>query len=103
MEKPKDRATTSEMQGQLPGGVLEELAREGVRQLLAQALEAEVAEFLEKHQDNIDEEGRRRAVRNGYHVAQDRMKGKQDMTCQDWFFCTRKLDRNTVLGRVLKK
>jgi len=29
MEKPKDRTTTSEMQGQLPEGILEELAREG--------------------------------------------------------------------------
>ena len=66
MEKPKDRTTTPEMQGQLPGGVLEELAREGARQLLAQALEAEVAEFIEKHQDKTDAEGRRQVVRNGY-------------------------------------
>jgi len=66
MEKPKDRTTTSEMQGQLPGGVLEELAREGARQLLAQALEAEVAEFIEKHQDKTDAQGRRQVVRNGY-------------------------------------
>ena len=34
MEKPKDRTTTSEMQGQLPGGVLEKLAREGARQVV---------------------------------------------------------------------
>ena len=42
------------MQEQMPGDVLEELAREGARQLLAQALEAEVAEFIEKHRDMTD-------------------------------------------------
>jgi putative transposase len=66
MEKTKNRTTSSEMQGQLPGTILEELAREGARQLLAQALEAEVAEFIEKHQDKTDAEGRRQVVRNGY-------------------------------------
>jgi transposase-like protein len=54
------------MQGQLPGTILEELAREGARQLLAQALEAEVDEFLEKHQGKTDGDGRRQVVRNGY-------------------------------------
>jgi peroxiredoxin (alkyl hydroperoxide reductase subunit C) len=36
-------------------------------------------------------------------VAKDRMEGKQDMHCYDWFFCTRKLDKNTVLGKIVKK
>ena len=35
--------------------------------------------------------------------AKDRMDGKEDMECQDWFFCTRKLDKDTVLKKVLKK
>ncbi len=51
---------------QEPGGVLEELARKGARQLLAQAMEAEVAEFVEKHSGTTDEEGRRLVVRNGH-------------------------------------
>jgi putative transposase len=75
MEKPKNRTTISEMQGQKPGGVLEELAREGARRLLAQALEAEVAEFMEKHQDNTDAEGRRLVVRNGYLPARQLVTG----------------------------
>jgi len=45
---------------------LEELARRGARQLLAQALEAEVAEHLEEHRNLTDEEGRRLVVRNGH-------------------------------------
>ena len=35
--------------------------------------------------------------------AKDRMDGKEDMECQDWFFCSRKIDKETVLSRVLKK
>ena len=51
---------------QEPGGVLEELARKGARELLAQAMEAEVAEFVEKHSGRTDEAGRRLVVRNGH-------------------------------------
>lgn len=36
-------------------------------------------------------------------VAKDRMDGKEDMTCYDWFFCTKKLDKDTVMKRILKK
>lgn len=35
--------------------------------------------------------------------AKDRMDGKEDMECQDWFFCSRKLDKETVLKKILKK
>jgi hypothetical protein len=64
MDKAQDRSVSSELQE--PGGVLEELARKGARQLLAQAMEAEVAEFVEKHRGTTDEEGRRLVVRNGH-------------------------------------
>ncbi len=36
-------------------------------------------------------------------VAKNRMEGKEDMQCQDWFFCTKKLDKEKVLSAVLKK
>lgn len=36
-------------------------------------------------------------------TAKDRMEGKEDMHCYDWFFCTRKLDEKTVMDKVLKK
>ena len=75
MEKPKDKASDLPLQEQLPGSVLEELAREGARQLLAQALEVEVAEFVGKHQNKIDTEGRRQVVRNGYMPARDLVTG----------------------------
>ena len=75
MEKSQDKATAVAMQEQLPGGILEGLAREGARQLLAQALEVEVAEFIEKHQSKIDAEGRRQVVRNGSMPARNLVTG----------------------------
>jgi len=36
-------------------------------------------------------------------VAKERMENKQDMTCYDWFFCTKKIDKEKVLSTVLKK
>ncbi|HOO84052.1 MAG TPA: peroxiredoxin [Prolixibacteraceae bacterium] len=37
-------------------------------------------------------------------TAKDRMDGKEDgLDCKDWFFCTKKIDKDEVLKRVLKK
>jgi peroxiredoxin (alkyl hydroperoxide reductase subunit C) len=37
-------------------------------------------------------------------VAKDRMEGKQEgVTCHDWFFCTKKIDKATVLAAITKK
>jgi len=36
-------------------------------------------------------------------VAKARMEGKEDMKCYDWFFCTRKIDKDTVLKAITKK
>jgi putative transposase len=46
--------------------VLTEVLREGARTLLAQAIEAEVAEFLAGHAEKRDVGGRARLVRNGH-------------------------------------
>jgi len=34
-------------------------------------------------------------------VAKERMESKNGLTCHDWFFCTKKLDKETVLEKVL--
>jgi len=37
-------------------------------------------------------------------TAKDRMEGKEEgLECKDWFFCTKKLDKDTVLKKILKK
>jgi len=46
---------------------LDELVRDGARQMLAAALQAEVAAYVEQFADALDEDGHRLVVRNGYH------------------------------------
>ena len=46
---------------------LTKILREGARKLLAQALEAEVAAYIEKFADVKDDNDRRLVVRNGHH------------------------------------
>ncbi|MBN2480361.1 MAG: peroxiredoxin [Bacteroidales bacterium] len=36
-------------------------------------------------------------------VAKERMESKNDLTCYDWFFCTRKLGKDQVMDAILKK
>src|SRR5687767_7917093 len=49
------------------GSMLDEIVRDGARQMLAAALQAEVAAYIEAHRDEIDEDGHRLVVRNGFH------------------------------------
>jgi len=36
-------------------------------------------------------------------VAEERMSNTDDLECEDWFFCTKKLDKDLVLNEILKK
>jgi putative transposase len=47
--------------------LLDEIVRDGARQMLAAALKAEVAAYIEQFTDQVDENGHRLVVRNGYH------------------------------------
>lgn len=49
------------------GSLLDQVVRDGARQLLAVALQAEVAAYIEAHAHELDEGGRRLVVRNGFH------------------------------------
>ena len=46
--------------------VLTDILREGAQRLLGQAIEAEVAVYIEAHKDLRDEHGRRLVIRNGH-------------------------------------
>ena len=48
------------------GDVLTEVIRQGARQLLSQAIEAEVADWIECHKQHQDDQGRQQVVRNGF-------------------------------------
>lgn len=47
--------------------LLDEIVRDGARQMLAAALAAEVAAYVDAHAGEVDENGHRLVVRNGYH------------------------------------
>lgn len=49
--------------------ILDELVQEGARRMLQAALEAEVASYIERHQHERGDDGRRLVVRNGHAVA----------------------------------
>ncbi|MGL4369709.1 MAG: hypothetical protein ACRCUT_08580 [Spirochaetota bacterium] len=36
-------------------------------------------------------------------VAKERMDNKEGLTCHDWFFCTKKLDKDSIFKTILKK
>jgi putative transposase len=63
-----DRSTRDTRIVPLPGSqdALTELLRQGAQTLLSQAIEAEVAEWIERHESCRDAQGHRQVVRNGH-------------------------------------
>ncbi len=53
------------------GSLLDEIVRDGARQMLAAALQAEVAAYIEAFAGELDEAGHRLVVRNGHHVERE--------------------------------
>ncbi|WP_063043777.1 IS256 family transposase [Nocardia pseudovaccinii] len=51
--------------------LLDEIVRDGARQMLAAALKAEVAAYVAQFADQLDENGHRQVVRNGYHAERE--------------------------------
>jgi putative transposase len=53
------------------GSLLDEIAREGARQMLAAAMTAEAADYVQALVGEVDEYGHRLVVRNGYHAGRE--------------------------------
>ena len=53
------------------GSLLDAIVRDGARQMLAAALHAEVAAYVEAFADQLDDDGRRLVVRNGSHAERE--------------------------------
>lgn len=51
--------------------LLDEIVRDGARQMLAASLQAEVAAYIDQFADQVNEDGHRLVVRNGYHTERD--------------------------------
>src|SRR3954453_5724636 len=63
----QDAAEPNENDTAAGRSLLDEIVRDGARQMLAAALQAEVAAYIEAHAGEVDERGRRLVVRNGSH------------------------------------
>lgn len=61
---------------------LDELIRMGAQRMLQAAIDAEVDEFLARHADRRDDEGRRHVVRNGHLPAREILTGAGRLTIQ---------------------
>ena len=69
VHKESDPNATSGLAG-VPS-LLDEIIRDGARQMLPAALQAEVAAYVEQFRDEVDEVGHRLVVRNGYHAPRE--------------------------------
>jgi putative transposase len=58
--------STVTLPGSEPKDVLSDILRQGARKLLAEAVEAEVSEWIDQHAHLRDSQGRRQVVRNGH-------------------------------------
>jgi len=71
-DAPASPGTTAGPGSSLPGGIaigsmIDEIVREGARQMLAAALVAEVTAYIGEHAGLVDDQGHRLVVRNGFH------------------------------------
>ena len=55
--------------------LLTAMLRQGAKDLISRAVQAELTEFLAQYQDVVDDQGRRSVVRNGYQPAREIMTG----------------------------
>ena len=60
-------AGASNENGGAGGSLLDEVVRDGARAMLAAALRADVAAYIDAHAGEVDQDGYRLVVRNGYH------------------------------------
>jgi putative transposase len=51
--------------------MLDEIVRDGARQMLAAALQAEVTAYVDAHRGEVDADGHRLVVRNGHHAERE--------------------------------
>ena len=78
-----------------PVSLLDQLVRDGARQMLAAALQAEVAAYIEQFADVRDEDGHRLVVRNGYHEERAVVTGAGAVTVQAPRVNDKRVDQET--------
>ncbi|BBX34878.1 hypothetical protein MMAGJ_41600 [Mycolicibacterium mageritense] len=90
-------------EGSNPAGqdrsILDEIVRDGARQMLAAALRAEVAAYIDQFVDQVDENGHRLVVRNGYHHEREVMTAAGAVAVKAPRVNDKRVDRKPVSGR----
>jgi transposase-like protein len=66
-----DRDTTADATTSVSSSLIDEIVREGARRMLAEALRAEVDDYIARFAEVRDENGHRLVVRNGSHAPRD--------------------------------
>ena len=78
--------------------LLDEIVRDGARQMLAAALAAEVAAYVDQFSDQVDEHGRRLVVRNGHHHQRDVLTAAGAVSVRAPRVNDRRVDPDTMSG-----
>lgn len=81
------------------GRSLDEIVRDGARQMLAEALRAEVSAYVEQFADQRDENGRRLVVRNGYHREREVLTAAGAVTVTAPRVNDKRIDADTAEGQ----
>jgi len=66
-----DESRANDNDGSGGSSLLDEIVRDGARQMLAAALQVEVAAYIDAHQGEVDEAGHRLVIRNGHHAERE--------------------------------
>jgi putative transposase len=82
---------------------LEEIARAGARRALQQAIEDEVADYINAHRDQLDEAGHRLVVRNGHKPPRTILSGVGPIQVEPPRVDDRRVDENGVRFRFTSK
>jgi putative transposase len=82
---------------------LEEIARAGARRALQQAIEDEVAEYVNAHRAALDDAGHRLVVRNGYKDPRTILSGVGPIEVKQPRVDDRRVDENGVRFRFISK
>ena len=82
---------------------LEQIARAGARRALQQAIEDEVAEYIDAHRDQVDAAGRRMVVRNGHKDPRTVLSGVGPIEVKQPRVNDRRVDEHGVRFRFTSK
>ena len=86
--------------------VLEQIARNGAQKMLKLALENEVEEYIQKHSDEVDINGKKIVVKNGYMPERNIITGMGSLAIKQPRIDDRSLDErftSSILPRYLRR